>query len=215
MPEQFTSGAKAPKIQRAFMARLKSCPFTRPYAAMARLTSRLLTRLCAGMVRLTSRSLKAGQLLRLGQGVLVAAIVCVSLGATDQQARFEKVGGKLMCSCGCAQSLLGCDHVGCPSRGEEMAKLRRGIASGQSDAAILDSFVADYGAVVLSAPTTKGIDLLAWIMPFAVSAVALLGTIFLVRHWAKNQPKLAQAGPIDPKAEEEMRERIRRETGTE
>jgi cytochrome c-type biogenesis protein CcmH len=147
--------------------------------------------------------------------LLVAAVVCFSLGATDQQARFEKVGGHLMCTCGCAQSLLGCDHVGCPSRGEEMDKLRQGIAGGRSDAAILDSFVADYGAVVLSAPTTKGIDLLAWIMPFAVSAVALVGTIFLVRHWAKNQPKLASAGQVDPVAEDEMRERIRRETGTE
>ena len=151
----------------------------------------------------------------LAQGLLVAAIVCVSLGATDQQARFEKVGGHLMCTCGCAQSLLGCDHVGCPSRGDEMDKLRQGIAGGQSDAAILDSFVAEYGAVVLSAPTTKGIDLLAWIMPFAVSALALVGTIFLVRNWAKNQPKLAPAGPLDAKAVDEMRERIRRETGTE
>jgi cytochrome c-type biogenesis protein CcmH len=165
--------------------------------------------------RLKPRPFKAGRWPIVAQGLLVAAIVCASLGATDQQARFEKVGGHLMCTCGCAQSLLGCDHVGCPNRGDEMAKLRMGIAGGQSDAAILDSFVADYGAVVLSAPTTKGIDLLAWIMPFAVSAIALIGTIFLVRHWAKNQPKLAPAGPLDAKAKDEMQERIRRETGTE
>jgi cytochrome c-type biogenesis protein CcmH len=164
---------------------------------------------------LKPRSFNAGRLASAAQGLLVAAIVCVSLGATDQTARFDKVGGHLMCTCGCAQSLLGCDHVGCPSRGAEMDQLRQGIASGKSDAAILDSFVEDYGAVVLSAPTTKGFDLLAWIMPFAVSAGALLGTIFLVRHWAKNQPKPAPARPPDAKAEEEMRERIRRETGTE
>ena len=194
------SGAKAPKSWVRLSARLKSCPVTEPSGATG---------------RLKLRPLKAGRLLQLAQGLLVAAVVCFSLGATDQQARFEKVGGKLMCTCGCAQSLLGCDHVGCPSRGEEMDKLRQGIASGQNDAAILDSFVADYGAVVLSAPTTKGIDLLAWIMPFAVAAVALVGTIFLVRHWAKHQPKLVSAGVVDPKAEETMRERIRRETGTD
>jgi len=165
--------------------------------------------------RLKSRPFKARRWIKLTQGLLVAAVVCFSLGATDQQARFEKVGGHLMCTCGCAQALLGCDHVGCPNRGDEMDKLRQGIAGGQSDAAILDSFVAEYGAVVLSAPTTKGIDLLAWIMPFAVSALALLGTIFLVRHWAKSQPRLAPPGPVDAKAEDGMRERIRRETGTE
>jgi cytochrome c-type biogenesis protein CcmH len=185
MPRQSTSGDEAPNIWRSFSARLKSRPF------------------------------KTGRVALVAQGLLVAAIVCVSVGATDQAARFDKVGSHLMCTCGCAQSLLGCDHVGCPSRGAEMDQLRQGIASGKSDAAILDSFVADYGAVVLSAPTTKGFDLLAWIMPFAVSAVALIGTIFLVRHWAKNQPRLAPVRPPAPKAEEEMRERIRRETGTE
>jgi len=197
-PEELTSGAKASSLQRPFSARMKSCPVTKPFAAAE---------------RSKQRQFNTSWLSFMAQGLLVAAIVCVSVGATDQTARFDKVGEHLMCTCGCAQSLLGCDHVGCPSRGEEMAKLRQGIASGVSDAAILDSFVADYGAVVLSAPTTKGFDLLAWIMPFAVSAVALLGTILLVRHWAKNQPSPAR--PLDPQAEDELRERIRRETGTE
>jgi cytochrome c-type biogenesis protein CcmH/NrfF len=152
------------------------------------------------------------------QAGLVALAVFVSMGATDPDLHFQKLGSKLMCTCGCAQSLLGCDHVGCPSRGEEMAKLSAGIASGRGDAEILDSFVTDYGKVVLGAPTTQGFDLVAWIMPFAVSAVALLATIFLVRHWVKNQPKLAEDGiPLDPAEamrESEMQERIRRETGT-
>ena len=200
MPPEITSGAKAPNLRWGLLARLKSCPVTKPLDSIAR-------------IRL--RPLKTGGLLGVAQGLLVAAIVCASMGATDQQARFEKVGGHLMCTCGCAQALMGCDHVGCPNRGAEMEKLRQGIAGGQGDAAILDSFVAEYGAVVLSAPTTKGIDLLAWIMPFLVSALALLGTIFLVRNWAKNQPKLAAPEPLDAKAQDGMRERIRRETGTE
>ena len=57
---------------------------------------------------------------------------------------------------------------------------------------------------------------IAWIMPFAVSAAALIGTILLVRHWARNQ---AQTTPADNAmqipAESEMQERIRRETGTD
>jgi cytochrome c-type biogenesis protein CcmH/NrfF len=159
-------------------------------------------------------------LARVAQTLLVAAVVCFSLGATNPDVRFNKIGAKLMCSCGCAQSLLGCDHVGCPNRGAEMDQLRDGIANGQSEAVILDGFVARWGATVLGAPTTKGFDLVAWIMPFAVAAVALIGTILLVRNWAKNQPKLASASgaPADPAramAETEMQERIRRETGTE
>jgi cytochrome c-type biogenesis protein CcmH/NrfF len=155
----------------------------------------------------------------LAQALLVAAVVCFSLGAIDPQARFEKLGDNLMCTCGCQQQLLKCDHVGCTFRGEEMDMLRTAIASGQNDSLILQSFVQRYGATVLSAPTTEGFDLVAWIMPFAVAAVALVGTILLVRNWARSQPKLASAtAPVSPtqmRAEEEMRERIRRETGTE
>ena len=153
------------------------------------------------------------------QALAVAVLVCLSLAATDTGDRFNKLGGKLMCTCGCAQMLLGCDHVGCPNRGEEMDRLRSGIAGGLSDAAILQGFVQEYGTVVLSAPPAKGFDLIAWIMPFAVSIAALAGTIMLVRNWVRHQPKLAAAGgpasPAQARTESELRERIRRETGTE
>jgi cytochrome c-type biogenesis protein CcmH len=161
----------------------------------------------------------SGRAARVALSLLIAAVVCLSLGATDPQAHFEKLGNGLMCTCGCEQQLLKCDHVGCTFRGEEMDMLKNGIASGQNDSLILQSFVQRYGATVLSAPTTEGFDLLAWIMPFAVAAAALIGTILLVRNWAKNQATLASAtaplAPAEAKAEESMRERIRRETGTE
>jgi cytochrome c-type biogenesis protein CcmH/NrfF len=156
--------------------------------------------------------------LRAVQALVIALVVCFSLGASDTEARFNKLGGKLMCTCGCAQSLLLCDHAGCPNRGEEMDRLRGGIASGQSDSAILQGFVTEYGKVVLGAPPTQGFDLLAWIMPFAVAAAALIATFLLVRNWARSQPKLAAgtaAGSVRAGVADEMRERIRRETETD
>jgi cytochrome c-type biogenesis protein CcmH len=152
---------------------------------------------------------------RCAQAALIALVVCFSVGATDPEARFNNIGHKLMCTCGCEQNLLGCDHVGCTFRGGEMDQLRDGIANGQNDSLILQGFVQRYGSTVLGAPTMEGFDLLAWIMPFAVAAVALIGTIFLVRHWAKQQPKLAPFGVRASPEEEAMRERIRRETGTD
>lgn len=154
------------------------------------------------------------------QAVAVALLVCLSLAATDTGDRFQKLGNKLTCTCGCAQMLLGCDHYGCPNRGEEMDRLRTGIASGQDDATILQGFVQEYGMVVLSAPPAKGFDLVAWIMPFAVSILALAGTVLLVRNWIRQQPKLvAAAGSVSetaaPAVDSDMRERIRRETDTE
>ena len=144
----------------------------------------------------------------------VGGAVFVSTAAMDSGDRFNKLGGKLMCTCGCAQLLLGCDHVGCPNRGEEMDRLRGGIASGADDKTILDGFVKEYGMVVLSAPPGEGFNILAWIMPFTVAAIALVGTILLVKHWAKQQPKLSAVKTTAAEARDEdaLRERIRRDT---
>jgi cytochrome c-type biogenesis protein CcmH/NrfF len=149
------------------------------------------------------------------QAILLAATICFSLGATDPAGRFDDLGHKMMCQCGCGQVLLECNHVGCPVSPVMRDELSSAIASGQNDSLILQSFVQKYGAVVLAAPTMQGFDLVAWIMPFAVSIVALAGTIWLVRHWAKNQPKLAVEGvaiPQPKRVDDSMRERIRRET---
>ena len=144
------------------------------------------------------------------QALLLAIAVCFSMGATDASSRFENMGRKLMCTCGCAQLLGGCDHAGCPARGQEEVELRSGIAAGNSDQVIFDSFVAKYGATVLAAPTTHGFDLVAWIAPFAVFAAAMLGTILLVRHWSVGRTQTPTQAS-DPETDA-LRERIRRET---
>jgi cytochrome c-type biogenesis protein CcmH len=148
------------------------------------------------------------------QAGTLAIAVCFSLGATDAGSRFDGLGRQLMCTCGCAQLLGGCDHVGCPARGEEQELLRTGIAAGKGDQEIFDAFVAKYGAVVLAAPTTHGFDLVAWIAPFAVFAAASLGTFLLLFRWSasKTQAVAADAATMDP-AERERREQIRRDTG--
>jgi len=149
------------------------------------------------------------------QAGALAAAICFSLGATDANARFTSLNHRLMCTCGCAEILGECNHVGCPNSTGELNELRTGIEKGLSDSEILDSFVAKYGAVVLAAPSMKGFDLVAWIAPFAVFAAALLGTFLLVRRWKVGGAQTAaayDAANEDP-AERARREKIRRETG--
>jgi cytochrome c-type biogenesis protein CcmH/NrfF len=129
----------------------------------------------------------------------------------------DNLGHRLMCSCGCAQLLGECDHVGCPSRGEEMAELATGIQTGEADKDILNAFAAKYGETVLAAPRTEGFDLVAWIAPFAVFAAALLGTILLVRRWSDvagvQSRAVVKAGTARLNPEEQQRRaQIRRET---
>ena len=152
------------------------------------------------------------------QAVALTIAICFSLGASDASSRFNDLGHRLMCTCGCAQLLGECNHVGCPESGRMRDELAAAIASGISDQQILDGFAAKYGATVLAAPPAKGFDLMAWIAPFAVFAAALLGTILLIRRWASfapGAPAAAVAGaPQDP-AEQERLERIRQETSGE
>jgi cytochrome c-type biogenesis protein CcmH/NrfF len=159
-------------------------------------------------------------LIKTAQALLLAVAVCFSLGAADASARMDKLGHRLMCSCGCVQLLGECDHAGCPSRGEEMAELATGIQTGEADKDILNAFAAKYGATVLAAPRTEGFDLVAWIAPFAVFAAATLGTILLVRRWSgaagveSRAVVKAEARRLNPE-EQERRARIRRETGAD
>jgi cytochrome c-type biogenesis protein CcmH/NrfF len=148
------------------------------------------------------------------QAALLAVAVCFSLGATDAGTRYNNLNHRMMCTCGCAQILGECNHVGCPNSTGELSELRTGIQSGLSDQQILDSFVAKYGAVVLAAPTARGFDLVAWIAPFAVFAAAALGTVLLVRRWSvgRTQAVAVDTATLDP-AERARREQIRRDTG--
>lgn len=156
--------------------------------------------------------------LRLIEASILAVAVCFSLGASDAGARFNNLSHRLMCTCGCAQLLGECNHVGCTESGRERKELAAAIASGLSDQQILNGFVAKYGVTMLAAPPTKGFDLIAWIAPFAVFAAALLGTLLLIRHWGglggRPQTAPAELDALDP-AEQERIARIRRETSND
>lgn len=156
--------------------------------------------------------------LKTTEALLLATAVCFSMGATDASSRVVSLDHQLMCTCGCAELLGECNHVGCTESTAELAMLRTDIAAGMTDSQIFNDFSAKYGATVLAAPKTHGFDLVAWIAPFAVFAAALLGTILLIRRWGglgleRAQRAMAPDASAVPAEERERRERIRRETG--
>ncbi len=151
--------------------------------------------------------------MRSAQVLLLSVCLIFSLGATDSGTRFNTLGHKMMCTCGCGQILLECNHVGCTVSGGMRDELMAGLSRGDSDDLILQNFVQKYGPTVLAAPTTKGFNEVAWIMPFAVLLLALLGTFLLVRRWKlKSASMPAPANVLDFNA---VRDRIRRETDFE
>ncbi len=153
------------------------------------------------------------------QCVLLAAIALTMLGAVHSQ--YERVGGQLMCACGCGQMLLECNHLGCPDSPVMIQELRQQVAGGASDKAILGWFAAKYGPTVLAAPIRGGFDTVAWIAPFAIFVAAIAGTAVIVWMWKRRSRRLLPAGgetyggqgdnQLTPH-EAALRERIRRET---
>jgi cytochrome c-type biogenesis protein CcmH/NrfF len=149
------------------------------------------------------------------QCVLLVAIAFTMLGAVHSQ--YERVGGKLMCACGCGQMLLECNHLGCPDSPGMIQELHQQVAAGASDKTILASFATKYGPTVLAAPIRGGFDDVAWIVPFGIFVAAIAGTFAIVWIWKRRHAVTAEYMPSEIPAnisahEAALRERIRRET---
>jgi len=150
---------------------------------------------------------KLSVLARIGAVILVATL---TMGSASTAVRYNDLGHKMMCVCGCNQILIECNHLGCPDSDRMLGELRVGIASGSNDDAILTAFQDKYGPTVLAAPMLTKFNIVAWIVPPAVLILGIAGTVILVRKWRQR----AATMPAVPRATNfpAMRDRIRRET---
>jgi cytochrome c-type biogenesis protein CcmH/NrfF len=160
---------------------------------------------------------------RWGTGLAVCILAVGMLGAGDSGSRFNRIGHQMMCACSCGQMLLECNHVGCPDSDRMIGELRAQVVSGGgsnssvngagSDTAILNWFVAKYGATVLAAPIRGGFDTVAWVTPLAIFFLSTIGTAVLIRVWKlRSGQRLVATLPQGNSGTEAIRERIRRET---
>jgi cytochrome c-type biogenesis protein CcmH len=162
----------------------------------------------SSLSRLGTRGGKAAQAL------ILSAAVFVLLGAGDPATRFSELGHQLMCICGCNQILLECNHVGCPASDGMRNELMASLTRGDSDSLVEQGFVQKYGPIVLAAPTTRGFDRAAYIMPFAALILGFGLIVLVIRAW-KNRPAPAIADglrPIGGAELERFRDQARKET---
>ena len=167
---------------------------------------------------------------RLAELLLLSCAVILLMGADTSNARFQRLGDKIMCSCGCTQMLLKCNHVGCPNSDRMIRELHAltgttGGVTGVGDSSrsaslkpidddeqVLQWFRQNWGVTAVVEPGTHGFELLAWIIPFAALGVGLLLVVLIVRVWRSRQAQVVPApAPVDPHLEA-LRSRARRET---
>ena len=158
-----------------------------------------------------------GRALRAAGLLLALVSLCATLHAVpDPGTRFNDLGHHLMCTCGCGQVLMECNHVGCQSsdhmRGELLAAMNRG----DDDNQIMNWFVQQYGPVVLAAPTKSGFNRVAWLVPYVtlVLGLALTGYVVsrLARKYSAAQAVASGAGAVVNDEVAVLRQRVREET---
>ncbi|HVT97449.1 MAG TPA: cytochrome c-type biogenesis protein CcmH [Acidobacteriaceae bacterium] len=150
------------------------------------------------------------RLMRFALLPLLVVVSVITLGAADTQARYQDLGHKLMCICGCSEILIECNHVGCPDSDRMLAELRAAIDHGDSNNAILAAFQDKYGPTALAAPMLTKFNIVAWIVPPALLVLGLFGTWILVKRWRMRMATM----PVVEEAEmsDDLREKIRKET---
>lgn len=142
------------------------------------------------------------------------ALAALLMGAGDS-GRFDKLGHRMMCVCGCGQVLLECNHVGCTYSDKMRNQLSAAMQKGQSDQEILQSFVNEYGTVVLAAPPMAGFNWVAWLTPGVVLILGFVLAVLVVRRWNRRAVAAASVAEAEIAANPEMQrleERVREET---
>jgi len=174
---------------------------------------------------------RAAQLLILSCALSLSLWAADGPNASTDSKRYDNLGGKIMCTCSCAQMLLKCNHVGC-TNSDRMTRELRALVSGRplgpaggsgagipadvahsrTDEDVLNWFRKNWGVTAVVEPSSHGFELIAWILPPLGLGLGLLLVVFLVHTWRLRTAPVAAADlNLDPSLEA-FRARAHRET---
>ncbi|MBV8136140.1 MAG: cytochrome c-type biogenesis protein CcmH [Deltaproteobacteria bacterium] len=122
----------------------------------------------------------------------------------------------LTCQCGCGLTVANCNHPTCSFSVPVREQIESMIGKGESGTQIIAFYRQKYGEKILSAPTTEGFNMVAWVMPFLVVVLGGALIVYSARRWrslpapggasAVPSPQ-AEASPFDA----ELKDRLARE----
>jgi len=144
--------------------------------------------------------------------MMLAAPVGRVRGATARTS-VQEVGEGLTCQCGCGLTVANCNHPSCgfavPTRGEIAAMIQKGMSRTE----ILAWYRHKFGEKVLSAPTTEGFNLLAWVIPYVAVGAGMLLILIAVARWRRPQLAEGEAGkptvaPVASQFDAGLRQRL-------
>jgi cytochrome c-type biogenesis protein CcmH/NrfF len=130
--------------------------------------------------------------------------------------RTKEIGNKFMCMCSCTQGLTHCNHVGCTVSTRMLKEIDQHLANGDSEAAITQAFVQEFGTQVYAEPPKSGLSLVAWSLPTVYLVAGTVLVLVIAMRWrAKSEARKtrpAAVPSISPDSLEQVRRRITHET---
>lgn len=131
-------------------------------------------------------------------------------GGSTSRGLMIEIEESLVCQCGCGLTVHACNHLNCPSGIPIKEEIAARLERGESKEQILAYFKGKYGEKVLSAPTFRGFNLAAWIMPVVVVFVGIGVVSRVARRWAHQTVEQEAPLPSSPVGDA-YRERLARE----
>src|SRR5712664_1164213 len=145
----------------------------------------------------------------------LALLLITPVGAQQLSDRAKQTGGKFMCMCSCSQVLTQCNHVGCTTSASMLKELNRSLSRGDSEDAITQMFVQEFGTKVYAEPPKSGFSLVAWVLPSVYLFVGTGVVILVISRWRKRPPQqVAPSGGV-PGISPELLERARAQASRE
>ncbi|MFQ6616763.1 MAG: cytochrome c-type biogenesis protein CcmH [Fidelibacterota bacterium] len=118
----------------------------------------------------------------------------------------------LICLCDCNMTVDACQGaMDCQSAENLSAEASALIGLGMGKNDVLSRLVDRYGEQILSAPTKRGFNLTAWILPFVALFLATIGIVAALGKWVKSRHGISDRSlkPVDPEYEEKLDEVLR------
>jgi cytochrome c-type biogenesis protein CcmF len=144
----------------------------------------------------------------LSQGVALAQDTVPAIFRSPLE---RQVSQEIMCNCGgCRLSVELCGMMNCHGKSGQLGKIRKYIDEGQSHDAILASFVREHGGYdVLMQPPNQGFNRVAWLLPYGVAGICLLGVALTALRWSRRPAPPAAAPAIDPELDARLEHELR------
>ena len=148
--------------------------------------------------------------LRAAPSLLLALLVAAAPAAAGPTQ--QEIEEALTCQCGCGLTVHACNHLNCGS-GEPMKKeIAERLARGEGRDQILAAFTSRYGEKVLSAPTFRGFNWLAWLTPFAAVLAAGAALVVAIRRRVRTTAAMSAPAAVAPAGDATaLRARLKRE----